>query len=261
MNVVSSVFRLESDRGYFAPILDVQYSEKDTGANWLITCGGTRVYLVRTGNNLNMDINDQSADSHFMANRITSALFISGFGLFRASAMGRFFFLDISEDKITVRTHFDLREPLKENEKGLDSSELTDWLIFICQNLLFRRALDDAYMALLNPIEADFYIYRGMEWLLRAGKIGWNDLASDIGYSISDMREFKKMANNDYGQRHGIESGKKVRAVAKGYGCLVADYIYGFTKVRARVDTDFKGIDPTRAAEIVQKALPLVPYP
>ena len=41
----------------------------------------------------------------------------------------------------------------------------------------------------------------------------------------------------------------------------VADFIYGLCNVRKRVDDDFSGISAEKAAEIVTKAMPLVPYP
>jgi len=83
---------------------------------------------------------------------------------------------------------------------------------------LFRRAAEDAYTALLNPVEAVFFVCRGMEWLLRAANIGWRELAEDIEVSFNDIKRFKKFANVDYGQRHGIESGLKLRATTPEYG-------------------------------------------
>ena len=119
----------------------------------------------------------------------------------------------------------------------------------------------NAYYALLSPVEVDFYLYRGMEWLLKAADIGWEDLAKDIGVSVKAIKAFKKSVNVDLGQRHGIASGKKRRAIVEEYGSLIADYLYGLCNVRKRVDKSFSGITPKRAADIVFKAMPFVPYP
>ena len=51
-SLVASIFRLENDKGYLSPKIDIQYMEKDTGVQWTINCGGTRVYLIRFGQNL-----------------------------------------------------------------------------------------------------------------------------------------------------------------------------------------------------------------
>ncbi|KPK95817.1 hypothetical protein AMJ80_03495, partial [bacterium SM23_31] len=140
-------------------------------------------------------------------------------------------------------------------------NELEDWYPFICQNTLFRRASEDAYAALQNPVEAVFFIYRGMEWLLRAGNIGWKELAEDIGISFNDIKKFKQSANSDLGQRHGIVSGLKLRATVEEYGSLFADFLYGICKVRKRVDSSYKVISEQRAGQIALNSMPIVPYP
>jgi len=261
-SLVASIFRLENDKGYLSPKIDIQYMEKDTGVQWTINCGGTRVYLIRFGQNLDADLNDQSADSHFMVNRIITSLFLSGCGLFRAKAMGRLFINNIDTSAINVTTHLDLWDKMSEEINEIQiADEFRDWYQFICGNVLFRRAADDAYQALLNPVEVIFYIYRGMEWLLQAADIGWRELAQDIGVSFNDIKKFKRQINYESGERHGIKSGLKRRSIAEDYGALVADFIYGLCNVRKRVDDDFSGISTEKAAEIVMKAMPLVPYP
>lgn len=100
-----------------------------------------------------------------------------------------------------------------------------------------------------------------MEWLLRAGNIGWKELAQDIGVSFNDIKKFKQMANSELGQRHGIVTGLKLRATAEEYGSLVADFLYGLCKVRKRVDPSYKVISEQRAGQIVLNAIPAVPYP
>ena len=223
---------------------------------------------MRFGVGLLKHIDDQAADSHFMANRITTSLFISGCGLFRANAMGRVLIENIPVSTTKITTHLDLWKQFpkkddkeKEEENKIILKEFSDWYAFICQNLLFRRALEDAYYSLLNPVEVDFYLYRGMEWLLKAADIGWEDLAKDMGVSLKEIKGFKKDVNVDLGQRHGIKSGKKKRAIAEEYGSMIADYLYGLCNARKRVDKSFSGITPERAANIVFKAMPFVPYP
>lgn len=261
-DVVISVFKFENNKGYFVPKIELQYLEKDTGVQWTINCGGTRGYFVRFGDNLNKDFDEQAADSHFMANRVTTALFLSGCGLFQAKSMGRVIIEDICFPEMKVTTHVDLWDrPGKPEEEKQINIEFADWYKFICDNTLFRRAADDAYAALLNPVEADFFIYRGMEWLLKAARIKWQELASDIGITFNEIRNFKKQVNHDLGQRHGIDSGIKRRVEIKTYGPLIADFIYGLGNVRKRTDKSFPGLTPDKAAEIVKKALSFVSCP
>jgi hypothetical protein len=100
-----------------------------------------------------------------------------------------------------------------------------------------------------------------MEWLLKAGTIGWRELAEDIGVTFSEIKEFKKQVNFELGQRHGVESGKKRRAMLMDYAPFVADFLFGLCNVRKRVDTDFSGYSPEKTSEIVWYAAPTVPYP
>lgn len=259
-DVVTSIFSLENNRGLFIPKFDIHYVEKATGIQWFINCGGTRAYLVRIGSELGSDFEDECADSHFMVNRLVTALFLGGLGLFRAKAMGRILFKDIGPKELRFTTHLDLRDIEKKGaEQEIDY--LTDWYKLICLNDLFRRADDDAYSALLNPVESIFYMYRGMEWLLRAGNIGWRELADDIGVTFNQIKEFKRFANVELGQRHGIDSARKMRTQIRESGMLVADFVYGLCKVRKRVDASYQVPTPENVSRIVMKALPIVPYP
>ena len=259
-DVVTSIFKLENDRGLFVPKVDINYVEKDTGIQWFINCGGTRAYLIRIGSELGSDFEEECADSHFMANRVVTSLFIAGLGLFKAKAMGRLLFKNIYNKELTFSSHLDLRAIEKEKNKT-EIESFTDWYRFICINNLFRRAADDAYSALLNPVESTFFIYRGMEWLLKAGNIGWRELADDIGVTFNQIKEFKRIANVELGQRHGIESARKERAQTPEYSSIVTDFVYGICKVRKRVDSDYEVPSPKDVSNIVMKAIYLVPYP
>ena len=259
-DVVTSIFSLGNDRGFFVPKFDINYIEKDTGIQWLINCGGTRAYFFRIGNELGEDFDAECADSHFMVNRVLTSLFMAGMGLFKAKATGRIFFKDIGTEELKFTSHLDLRSFKEENHKA-EIELVSDWYKFICLNNLFRRAADDAYSAALNPVEAIFYVYRGMEWLLKAGDIGWRELAEDIGVTFKQIKEFKRIANVELGQRHGIESARKERAQTPKYGSLVSDFVYGICKVRKRVDSDYEVPSPKEVSDIVIKALSIVPYP
>lgn len=260
-DVVASIFKLKNERGYFAPKFNTRYIERDTEQEWVINCGGTRAYFVRIGEELEKDFNAQSADSHFMVHRITTSLFLGGCGLFKAEAQGRIIFEHIETSEFKFLTHLDLWNDCTPEGNEDKLAEIIDWYGFICQNTFFRRAADDAYFALVNPLEADFFIYRGMEWLLKAGNIGWRELADDIGVTFNEIRKFKKQVNHEMGQRHGVESGKKRRAVLSNYGPLVSDFLFGFFNVRKRVDKGFSGYSPEKIVDIVMKATPILPYP
>lgn len=261
-DIIASIFKFENHKGCFVPRIGIQYLEEDTGAQWTINCGGTRGYFIRFGYNLNKDFDEQSADSHFMANRVTTALFLSGYGLFQAKSMGRILIENICLSEFNVTTHIDLWHKIEEGQdKEPINNKFLDWYNFICQNTLFRRAADDVYAALLNPVEVDFFIYRGMEWLLKAANIGWRELASDMGITFNDIKNFKKQVNYDLGQRHAVANGRKGRAAIENYGSLAVNFLYGLGNVRKRIDKKFPGLTSKKAAEIVLKAMPLVPYP
>ena len=259
-DVVASVFKFENERGLFVPEFSIDYLESDTKNRWIINCGGSRAYFVRIGQQLCGNLKDQCDDSHFMAKRVVTALLISGIGLFRLVCVGRLLFDDIPGEQITFHSHLDLWNSA-ENVEAQDIENLSDWVTFLSQKALFRRVAEDMYAALCNPTESVFFIYRGMEWLLRAGNIGWRELADDIGVSFQDIKDFKKMANHDLGQRHGIESGRKLRANLFEFGPLVADFLHGLCNVRKRIDANFKGIPSGEAARRMMKAMPIVPYP
>src|SRR3974377_1902624 len=97
-NIVTSIFELENDRGFFLPEINIRYIEKDTYHQWIINCGGSRAYFIRIGDKLGENFEDECADSHFMANRIVISLFLSGLGLFRAKPKGRILFKNINSE-------------------------------------------------------------------------------------------------------------------------------------------------------------------
>lgn len=260
-SLVISVFRFENERGLFVPDFESQYIEKETGIQWLIKCGGTRGYLLRTGSELGSNPIDESADSHFMINRVITSLFLGGFGLFVPKAMGRIILKNIEFSDCKYFFYLDSHCVDKQEEVEQKLEKAYDWYQFICGNNLFRRAADDAYFALLYPVEHSFYLYRGMEWLLKAGNIGWRQLAKDMGVSFEDIKKFKKMVNFEFGQRHGISSARKLRANMPDYSSLVADYVQAICKVRKRVEKQFKTPSPKAIADIVLRATPLIPYP
>ena len=257
---VVSIFKLDNDSGYRVPKLGILYREADTGNQWHINCGGTRAYLVRIGENLIDTINEQAADSHFMISRVISALFLAGAGLYTTEVTGRLFIHNLEQEEFNFVTDLDLTKVDQEDYSEM-VKEFEDWYQFICSNLLFRRVADDMCSALSNPIESDLFIYRGMEWLMKATSIGWKDLAGDMSIKYSELRKYKQTVNATHGQRHGIKSGLKGRGSRIDCASLVADLLYGFGNGRKRVDPSFNGFTPERASEIVKKAMPSNPYP
>ena len=124
-DLVISIFKLENEKGLIVPSIFLKYIEKDTNIEWTINCGGTRVYFIRFGVGLLKNIDDQAPDSHFMANRITTTLFISGCGLFRANAMGRVLIENIPVSTAKITTHLDLwKQPPKKDDKEEEENKL-----------------------------------------------------------------------------------------------------------------------------------------
>src|SRR5258708_40111973 len=108
-----SVFQLRNERGYASPNLEIQYQERGSDIQWRISCGGTRVYLVRIGESLKMEGEDQAVDSYYMVRRVTGALLLGGVGLFEIQVRGRLMFSGAYGD-ISWGTEPDAQVPLEE---------------------------------------------------------------------------------------------------------------------------------------------------
>jgi len=255
-----NVFRLANQRGYLVPPLNIYYAEQDTGLQWRLTCGGTRAYLVRFGQSLDEDLDEQAADSHFMVQRITSSLLLGGVGLFQAEAMGRVIFKDV-KGLVTWTAHLDCPPALGEEESSDVVDRVHEWCSVLCRHSVIRRAADDAHAALTQPHEAIVFVYRGLEWLKEGQGIEWEDIARDTGVSMSEIRDLKKTANYQTGARHATKDGTKMRAIAVNYGTWVCGLIDAINAARARVEPDFEPMTADQVADAVMRAAPTVPYP
>lgn len=257
-DLVVSVFRLTNARNLMAPKIEFHYLEKETGAQWHVVAGGSRAYLCRFGDLLAAkDDPDgtagQAADSHFMISRLQSALLLGGKGLFQAEPVGRLFFHSLPDLPEWV-VQLDL------TEEKVDTGAVHDWLNALSQHTMLRRAAADTHFALSNPHEAGAFVYRGFEWLIAGEGRSWDDLGPDIGLSKSDVRDFKTLANVDYGVRHASRSGKKLRANLQNYASWVCALIDAINATRARLEPGYKIADPATVAQSVMLAMPLIPY-
>lgn len=261
---VCSIFELTNRSGRFVPRFQVRYLETDTGAEWLISGGGSTVYLSRFASHLVRAPEDQAADSHFMIDRIVSALLISDAGLFIPSTKGRLS-LDVPLDVMTWQCKINL-EPCygqlaRKIHEAFDEEEFEDWLVLICQNTTIRRALHDMVQAIKDPIEAFVYIYRGFEWLRKGLNLTWDEIAADLGVSKAQIRQLGRIANDDSGVRHASESGTKQRASVETYGTWIAALLEAIEMSRARLDNKYEPSERKRMAERLSVSLQWDPYP
>lgn len=257
---VASIFRLSNARGYRVPALNVDYQEENTGIQWRLTCGGTRGYTVRVGDGVYNDLNEEAADSHFMIKRITSSLLLGRAGLFQAEAVGRILFRSLP-NSITWDVHLDAPEPFDAQDSEEVLGKVYDWCEVLCQSHVLRRAADDAHLALSIPHEALVFVYRGLEWLKAGQGIKWENIASDLGISMSQLKGLKKTANYESGVRHATETGNKMRACPRNYGTWVCGLIDGINRARQRLDPGFTPMTPEEVSGIVERAMLTVPYP
>lgn len=259
-DIVASIFALRNTRFLLAPKTEFYYEEKGTAIRWQISAGGTRAYAVRFGAGIaaqeSASIDSQNADSQFMIDRLKCALLFGGHGLFHAEAVGRLFIQSVQE---TPSWFTQLNLPLGHNDMA--SAETYDWLKAFTSYVPLRRAAMDAHAALSNPHEAGFFVYRGLEWLVVAEKRRWHDLAADIGVTTSEIDDFKKLANVDYGVRHASRSGKKLRADAEDCGTLVCALFDAIIATRARYEPGYVAPAPEVVAGAIRPALPADPYP
>ena len=98
-----------------------------------------------------------------MMRRVTSALLLSGFGLYRYSAAGRIV-LEGVYGEVDWGTQLDLEE-FRDDYAEADIERFYDWYRAISTHTVLRRASDDAYAALADPHEALVFVYRGFEWI------------------------------------------------------------------------------------------------
>ncbi|HWN09779.1 MAG TPA: hypothetical protein VNO50_11015 [Pyrinomonadaceae bacterium] len=259
MDIAISVFKLSNRRGFFVPGVNIQYGERDSNIVWNLVCGGTRAYIVRFGSPLLDDPEEQSAGSHFMVRRVTSSLVMGGAGLFQSEACGRLFLRNINGD-VSWDGYLDWPDLKAEEASRTSSDAVQDWCRALCSHTVLRRAADDAHAALSNPHEALMYVYRGLEWLVEGLGIDWKELATDLGASVTELRELKKAANVDTGVRHATKSGIKMRADTRNYYSWICALFDGINRARARLEPGFKPADPKRVAAAVGQALPMVPY-
>ncbi|MGO9605792.1 MAG: hypothetical protein ACLQAT_20800 [Candidatus Binataceae bacterium] len=255
---VISIFRLTNARGYRAPMLQVQYDEKDSHVHWYLICGGSRGYTARFGD-LNVNSPDQAADSHFMIRRVTTALLLGGAGLFQSTAVGRLTFKGL-DGGVEWSAQIDQSDVTAVKASPEIEAAIRDWFTAICGSTLLRRAADDAHMALTQPHEAYVYVYRGLEWLKEGLSITWKEVAADIGCSENDIREFKKTANYNTGVRHASKTGAKLRADPEGYSLAVAALFDAICGARKRLDSNFAEPQPEKRAEAIMNAVPIVAY-
>jgi hypothetical protein len=260
VDFVISVFRLLNRRGYSLPAFNFGYEEKGTGAEWLLTCGGTRAYMVRFATPLSRDMDEQAADSHFMMRRVTAALLMSGFGLFQSEPAGRVLFIDVWGELVNWTAHIDHPDP----EVGAMPAESTDilygWIRALCIHTYLRRAAEDAHAALLNPHEALVYVYRGLEWLVEGMGFTWEDIAKELGGTKNDIRELKKTANYETGVRHASKSGRKLRAEPSNYGTWVAGLFDIINAARAKVEPGYVSVAGKEGGKFLSRAIPHIPF-
>jgi hypothetical protein len=159
-----SVFRLANRRGYFAPPFNFGYQEKNTGVEWRVTCGGTRVYLIRFATPLSRDLEEEAAESHFMMRRVCAALLIAGFGLFEPQPFGRVLFTDVWGEAVNFVAHLDQPDPELAVMPRDRAESLYGWIKAFSTHTMLRRAAEDAHSALTHPHEALIFVYRGLEW-------------------------------------------------------------------------------------------------
>lgn len=247
------------------PQIQFEYSEIDTRDNWVITIGGTRAYLNRFTDRKvgDTDLASESADSHFMIQRVMGALLVSGAGLFEKEAMGRVVYHAVGE-KFHL-THLTDVEPFDmHSEAGIakyfSAGDFVDWLKFLCTHLFARRAIDDLHLGLINHIEAFVFFYRGFEWIKTTLKIDWDELAEEIGTTKKKMTDLKKMANVDSGVRHASKTGKKMRAEPITYGTWACGLLDAINAARARIDPKYKRMAPKLVADRLKISIPFLPY-
>jgi hypothetical protein len=206
------------------------------------------------------DPDAESADSHFMASRVTGSLLMAGAGLFQPEAMGRLFFKGV-EGAVTWTSHLDVAGRSCDKEPCELVEKVYDWYKAICEHDQLRRAVDDAHLALSHPHEALIFVYRGLEWLKLGQGIEWAQLADDMGVPEGELRELKKTANYETGVRHATSSGSKMRALAENYGTWVCGLVDAINAARLRLDPAFKKMSAEDVSNAVLRAMPVVPFP
>jgi hypothetical protein len=258
-DIAISVFRLTNNRGLRAPVFDVHYQERDGDTEWEMVVGGTRAYLLRFGAALSHDLEEQAADSHFMARRFTSALLLGGAGLFHAESAGRLLFTEIKSE-IHWTAQIDRKEATVPTVSKEIEAAVLDWYPALCNCRPLRRAADDAHLALSHPLETHLFVYRGLEWLKEGLGLDWEQIAGDVGAPLKDLLEYKKMVNYETGVRHASKSGQKLRADAEGNAIAVGNLFDAIWAARKRLEPGWNATPPEVRFEAVKMAMVIEPY-
>lgn len=261
---VCTVFELTSKSGYFLPEFNIEFVERGTGNSTYLTGGGTRLYASRLGPNLEPSSEVQAADSHVMADRVISALFISGGGLFWAKPKGRIF-LHTPLEALRWESQVDLQpfysERVRAVHDAFDKDEFASWFQFVSDNVAIRRALHDAVQAMKDPVESFVYIFRGFEWLRNGLDLSWDEIARDVGVTTKQIKQVGQIANDETGVRHASKSGVKQRATLETYATWIAGLVDAIESARARIDITYTKSDVKTRANKLRAAMQFDPYP
>jgi hypothetical protein len=255
---VLTIFEMKNETGYYVPRFNFRFYERDTKLQWYITFGGTQAYVMRFDPDTNIITEEAVADSHFMINRVISALMISRAGIFIPIVRGRIFFnevhtlnwtsqilLEISYSDEVHRVHGNF------NEKNFEG-----WLTAIISQTFLRRAMDDVVLALKSPTEPFLYIYRGFEWLEDGLKISKKEMAAAVGVELKEFKQLGRIANQlDAGVRHASRTGTKMRPDFGTYSTWICGLIDAVNYARNKLDRSFTVMSPTDVADAVKISL------
>ena len=100
----------------------------------------------------------------------------------------------------------------------------------------------------------------GAEWLVVGTGMSWDDLARDVGVSVTEIRDLKKTANVETGVRHAAKTGIKMRASSDNYGSWVCGLVDAINATRARLESGFVKMTAEQVGHAVARAIPAVPY-
>lgn len=263
LDCLVSVFELLNDRRYFAPIININYQEKNGERLWQIQLGGHRIYVLEFGHfkEISDDITEEQAvNAHLFVQTICACLVVTGCGLFRFRAVGRILLKSrgIEEWGADLRPN-DPNANIKSDEAIQETFE--DWYGACTQNLMIRRSLEDLYNSLIYPKEAPIFVYRALEWIKEGMNLQWEDLPRYLNLPKKEIREFKKLLHHpEISVRHGRKSGKKLRADASLFGAWSANVLEILNAIRAETEPNYVPMTPTQMAEVISRCAPLTIY-
>jgi hypothetical protein len=256
-----SAFELFNDRGLYAPIVTIDFTEKDDGRQWLINAGAHRAYVMefgaQFGNLSDKTIEETAVNAHLFVQQVCACLLVIGCGLFKFRAVARILMksVQMASWEVDLRPN-DVHAKIKRGE--IIQKSFVNWFVACSRERWMRRAIEDLYNSLISPKEASVFVYRGLEWIKNGLGMRWEELVKYVDLPPKEIKAFTRMLNDpEVAVRHGTKSGKKMRAssIHLSSSATLLEIVNG---IRAEREQGYQPLTPAEMGQAIARGAPVV---